>query len=112
MTVPPTDSQGEDALEQVYDPAVVARIDGYPSRNPADNEGGSDRGRVRRSVAASSLTAALLRGVDAVLDDDDDDAVVEVERQPVPPVRAVEVHLVWGRPSRSVAVVRPWLLPS
>ena len=89
-------------LEELYGPDVVAALD-RPRPAPEVRAGRS---------AAAALTAALLTGVAASLD----------ERRPEPEIaefepdrdhdwlQPVTVHLVPGVPAASVALVRPWLI--
>ena len=65
-------------------------------------------------LVAGALTAGLLRGVHTALDgDESDDAIVEtLDEERSGPSAAVSVHLVWGEPAASVAIVRRWLLPT
>ncbi len=89
-------------LDELYEPDVLAALDRSPGLPPP---------RAGRSASAA-LTAALLTGIAASLEDAaPEPAIVEFEpdrrRDRLEPVT---VHLVPGAPSASVALVRPWLL--
>lgn len=101
-------------LEDIYDTATVDAIDKLRVRHRTSQLPAAEPSRRRDNLAvAGALTASMLRGIDQVLDaDEDDDGIVEVlDQDGVGRHQAVSVHLVWGEPAASIAIVRPWLLP-
>ena len=94
------------ALDEIYPPEVLAAID--QRVEPAQPSTG-----VQRRVAGGALVLGLVNGVrEAVDPDDDDDAIVELlEAERGRRLEPVTVHLAWGDPAASVAIVRPWLFP-
>lgn len=97
----------EPTLEDLYDPATLAVIDGWSGEQRTVEPAQS----WRRAVVAGAITTALVTGVNEALEDDVEDAVVELDRKPVrTPLEAVTLHFVPGDPPASVAIVRPWLL--
>lgn len=93
-------------LEELYPDDVLRRID--RRLDAAANAGPPRRAS---AVAGVALTAAMLRGVTDVIEDDDErDRGVDVEPAWTATPVAVELFLVWHDPRQSRAVVRPWLL--
>lgn len=91
-------------MEEWYDPATLRAIDGV-SGEPAARAGGW-----RGGVAAGAVAAGMMAGVRDVFGAPGDDAVVDTEDiQPTRRLEPVSVHLAWGDPAASVALVRPWL---
>lgn len=95
-------------LEDLYDPAVLAAID---ARGEA--AGRATASPWRGGLTAGALVVGMVHGVRDVLDTDDDDPVVEEIDEILRASRRewVSVHLAWGNPQASVAVIRPWLAP-
>jgi hypothetical protein len=114
-------------LDDVYSDDILRRIDrqlaepqgfgpAVGGQGPGRSDGeASGRGVAARSgggsVASLALTAALLRGVGDVFDDDHETRhPAEFEPGLAPGPQAVEVHLMFHDPRQSRAIVRPWLL--
>jgi hypothetical protein len=98
--------EGPPALSELYDPATQAAI----NRGGPQPPGTPTPPRWRGGMAAGAVKAGLL-GTAAALDErPDEEPVVELDRaiggQKLEPVT---VHLAWGDPAASVAVVRRWL---
>ena len=97
----------DDDLAEVYDEATLRAIDrqgGEPAA-PAVVRGW------RGGATAGAMVVGMVQGVRDALEDEESEPVVEIDedlrdaRQ-----QAVTVHLAWGNPAASVAIVRPWLL--
>ena len=92
------------SLEDIYDPETLLAID--HQREP----GAAPAGGWRGGVTAGALVVGMVSGVRDVLEPEDEDALVEIEEaQPARRLEPVSVHLAWGNPSASIAIVRPWL---
>ena len=97
----------DDDLADVYDPATLRAIDrqvGEPVAPPVA------RGW-RGGATAGAMVVGMVQGVRDVLEDDEFDPIVEIDEDLRDArLQAVTVHLAWGNPAGSVAIVRPWLL--
>lgn len=112
--------QLDDRLAGVYDPATLQAIDsasGEPVRRLLPHTAAPPPGPAtpaagwRGGVAAGAMVVGLVQGVRDVLDDDESDPVVEIDEEARHRrLEPVTVHLAWGNPAASVAIVRPWLL--
>ncbi len=97
----------DDDLAEVYDPATLRAID----RQTGEPAGPAVARGWRGGATAGAMVVGMVQGVRDALEDEESDPVVEIDedlretRQ-----EAVSVHLAWGNPSASVAVVRRWLL--
>ncbi len=97
----------DDDLAAIYDPATVEAID-----NGAGEPSEISRVRGWRGGAtAGAMVVGLVSGVERALEDEEDEPVVEVDEEIRDHrLQAVTVHLAWGEPAASVAIVRRWLL--
>jgi hypothetical protein len=97
----------DDELTAIYDPATVAAIDRRGGQPPTP----ATARRWRGGATAGAMVVGLVSGVERALDDDDDEAIVEIDEEIRDHrLQAVTVHLAWGDPAASVAIVRRWLL--
>ena len=97
----------EPTLEDLYDPATLAVIDRWSSESRTVEPAAP----WRRAAFAGAVTTALVTGVADALEDEADEAVVEIDRGVSrTPLEAVTLYFVPGEPRASVAIVRPWLL--
>ena len=97
----------EPSLEDLYDPATLAVIDGWSSVTRTVEPVPA----WRRAAAAGALTTALATGVREALEDEAEDPVVEIDRAPERTrLEPVTLYFVPGEPRATVALVRPWLL--
>ncbi|RMH71429.1 MAG: hypothetical protein D6683_14555 [Actinomyces sp.] len=95
-----------DVLAEVYDPEVLAAIDGPRPRRRTEPVRG-----LRGHVAGAVVVAAVSGTRPVLTDEPPRPEVEEVRPEPAGVAeRAVTVHLVWGDPAAGVALVRPWLL--
>lgn len=97
----------DDDLADVYDDATLRAIDrqvGEPAA-PAVARGW------RGGATAGAMVVGMVQGVRDVLEEDESEPVVEIDEDLSDArLQAVTVHLAWGNPAASVAIVRPWLL--
>ncbi len=91
----------DDPLVDVYDPETLAAIDEGRTRPHTS--------RWRGRAAAGAVVAGLVTGMREVFEPEGE-AVVELQESTRRRPEAVTVHLAWGNPAASVAVVRRWLL--
>lgn len=112
-----------DTFATLYDDATIDAIEhhsGEPDNVGARSQSGDQRsteGASTRRTAGSSnfaavgmMTAGLLRGIDAALDPEDKEPIVDFfDEDQSGPQQPVTVFLVPGNPKASVAIVRPWL---
>jgi hypothetical protein len=91
----------DDPLVDVYDPQTLAAIDEGETRPHAS--------RWRGRAAAGAVVAGLVTGIRDVFEPEGE-PVVELQESTRRQPEAVTVHLAWGNPAASVAVVRRWLL--
>ncbi len=97
----------DDDLAEVYDSATLRAIDGQGGEPPAPRVAAGWRG----GATAGAMVVGMVQGVRDALEEDDADPVVEIDEElGEERHRAVTVHLAWGNPAASVAVVRRWLL--
>jgi hypothetical protein len=111
-----------DAFAELYDDATIDAIEqetGEPynvvARPGDDRSSGQPPTRGARGsnniAAVGMLTAGLFRGVDAALDPEDKEPIVDfIDEDRSDRDQAVSVYLVPGNPKASVAIVRHWLL--
>ncbi len=94
-------------FDEVYDPETQAAIE----RGGSEPDAPAAVSRWRGGVAAGALSAGLLGVARAVEDRPGEEPVVELDRAGGRSrLEPVTVHLAWGNPAASVAVVRRWLL--
>jgi len=97
----------EPPLEELYDPATLRVIDGWSREQPAVEPARP----WRRAAVAGAITTALVTGVREALEDEEEDAVVDIDRvRERSLLEPVTLYFVPGEPRASVAIVRPWLL--
>ncbi len=105
-------------LETVLEVTATGDADADgPGTDIAVRSAGTDievRAVARRRVAGTAMAVAAFTGVrDALENTDDDDPIEIIEEAPTAgPLAPVEVMLVPYNPTASLAIVRPWLLPS
>lgn len=93
-------------LAELYDPVTLAGID--TQTEPAGRPASGWRG----GVTAGAMVVGMVHGVRDVLDTDEDEPVMEIEEdRRSRRLEHVSVHLAWGAPAASIAIVRPWLAP-
>ena len=101
----------DDELARVYDEATLRAIDrraGEPDVPPT-GEPRPVRGW-RGGATAGALVVGLVQGVADALDDDESEPVVEIDEElSERRLEPVTVHIAWGNPAASVAIVRRWL---
>ncbi|MGI9623583.1 MAG: hypothetical protein ACR2PK_12170 [Acidimicrobiales bacterium] len=94
-------------LECLYDPQTLEAIDartGEPRRAEATMAGW------RGGAATGAVVVGLVQGVRDALEENEPDPVVEIEQlRRDGTLEPVTVHLAWGDPQASVAIVRRWL---
>ena len=96
-----------DDLAEVYDSATLRAIDGQAGEPPAPAVARGWRG----GATAGAMIVGMVQGVRDALEEDESEPVVEIdEERRATRHQAVTVHLAWGNPAASVAIVRPWLL--
>ena len=98
------DQPAAPSLEDIYDPETLLAID--RRHEPSSTAVAGWRG----GVTAGAMVVGMVQGVRDVLDTDEEEPVVEIDE--VPRSRRLEpvsVHIAWGNPAASVAIVRPWL---
>ena len=97
----------DDDLAEVYDEATLRAIDRQGGEPAAPSVARGWRG----GATAGAMVVGMVQGVRDALEDEESEPIVEIDedlrgtRQ-----QAVTVHLAWGNPAASVAIVRPWLL--
>lgn len=96
----------DDELAEIYDPATLRAIDHQAGQPTAAD---AVRG-LRGGVTAGAMVVGLVNGVRDVLEDEPDPIVEIAEDGTDRRLEPVTVHLAWGNPSASVAIVRRWLL--
>ncbi|MEM7286912.1 MAG: hypothetical protein AAF480_11215 [Actinomycetota bacterium] len=97
----------DDDLAEVYDAATLRAIDRQVGEPPTPAVARGWRG----GATAGAMVLGMVQGVRDALEDEESEPVVEIDED-LREARhqAVTVHLAWGNPSASVAIVRPWLL--
>ena len=111
-----------DAFAELYDDAIIDAIErgsGEPNtvaahlsaHRPPDADR-ANRNRGSSTVATVGMVAAgLFRGVDAALDPEDKEPIVDfIDEDDSELQQPVTVYLVPGNPKASIAIVRHWLL--
>ena len=100
-------AMSEPPLEELYDPATLRVIDGWSREQPAVEP----TRPWRRAAVAGAIKTALVTGVREALEDEEEDAVVDIDRvRERSLLEPVTLYFVPGEPRASVAIVRPWLL--
>lgn len=98
-------------LEALYDDATLRGIESRVEPPAPIEAADPESSGWRSNVAAGAMVVGLVNGVREALDPDPDEAVAEAPQWRLSgPDEAVTVHLAWGAPAASVAIVRPWLL--
>lgn len=112
--MPAADRQPAPDLSEVYDEATLAVLDAWDGRGRGEPAPPApDTRRWRRGAATGAVVTGVVLGLRDVFEGEREEAVVREEDVPGPdPDQAVVVHLVPFDPPASVAIVRPWLLPS
>lgn len=100
----------DDELAAIYDPATFAAIDGATGEPAAKLRPAGPGGAWRGGVAAGAMVVGLVNGVRDVFDDESEPIVEIEEERAAARLEPVTVHIAWGNPAASVAIVRRWLL--
>lgn len=101
------DASLDDDLAGVYDPATLRAIDGQAGEPPTRAVARGWRG----GATAGAMVVGMVQGVRDALEDEESEPVVEIDEDlGHGGAQAVTVHLAWGNPAASVAIVRRWLL--
>jgi hypothetical protein len=96
----------DDELAEIYDRATLDAIDaatGEPGALPPAPAAW------RGGIAAGAMVVGLVNGVRDVFDEEAEPVVEIEEERAAARLEPVTVHLAWGNPAASVAVVRRWL---